>query len=141
MESIKILKTHPFFTGVNFEEVSLPNYTGILPLMQARFAELGVKNDQEEEFKTAELPTMDTQMYAIDENKVVLKGNLCKKNRWMVNQVRFFMLYENGDLRYYKDQHEYKGTIKVGLSSKPRKVDKVTILLTCEVKKKEYKIF
>ncbi len=83
MESIKILKTHPFFTGVNFDEVSLPNYTGILPLMQARFAELGVKNDQEEEFKTAELPTMDTQMYAIDENKVVLKGNLCKKNRWM----------------------------------------------------------
>lgn len=53
--------------------------------MQARFAELGVKNDQEEEFKTAELPTMDTQMYAIDENKVVLKGNLCKKNRWMQN--------------------------------------------------------
>ena len=42
---------------------------------------------------------------------------------------------------YYKDKHEYKGTIQVDVNSKPRRIDKKTILLTCGNKSKEYKIF
>ena len=42
---------------------------------------------------------------------------------------------------YYKDVSEYKGTIQIGVNSKPRKTDKKTILLTCENKQKEYKLF
>ena len=35
---------------------------------------------------------------------------------------------------------EYKGTIKIGLSSRPRKTDRTTILMKCESNGKEYTI-
>ena len=51
-----------------------------------RFEELNVKDDSEEEdrrLSTEMMPTMDTQILAADKTKVIVKGNLCKKNRWM----------------------------------------------------------
>ena len=39
---------------------------------------------------------------------------------------------------YYKDKSEYKGTIKLGLSSKPRKAGRKELCMTCENKNKEY---
>ena len=50
------------------------------------------------------------------------------------------MLYESGDLMYYKDKSEYKGTIKIGLKSKPRKAKKTELIMTCENKGKEYSL-
>ena len=47
-------------------------------------------------------------------------------------------MYESGDLMYYKDKSEYKGTIKLGLSSKPRKAGRKELCMTCENKNKEY---
>ena len=41
---------------------------------------------------------------------------------------------------YYKDMTDFKGSIKVGPTSKVRKTDKKTILLSCERKGKEYTI-
>jgi hypothetical protein len=35
---------------------------------------------------------------------------------------------------------EYKGTIRIGLSSRPRKTDRTTILMKCENNGKEYTI-
>lgn len=67
----------------------------------------------------------------IDKNKIVIKGNLLKKNRYWKKQMRFFVLYQNGELLYYKDLTEKKGAIKVGPSSKIRKTDKKTITMTC----------
>ena len=39
---------------------------------------------------------------------------------------------------YYKDMTEFKGSIKVGPTSKVRKTAKTTVSLTCERKGKEY---
>ena len=50
------------------------------------------------------------------------------------------MLYESGDLMYYKDKSEYKGTIKIGPKSKPRKAKKTELIMTCENKGKEYSL-
>lgn len=33
LDSIKLMKTHPFFEGINFEEISQPSYQGLLPLL------------------------------------------------------------------------------------------------------------
>lgn len=74
----------------------------------------------------------------IDKNKIILKGNLLKKNRWLKKQLRFFILYQNGELMYYKDITDFKGSIKVGPNSKVRKTAKTTISMTCERKGKEY---
>lgn len=39
---------------------------------------------------------------------------------------------------YYKDMTDFKGSIKLGPTSKLRKTAKTTMLLTCERKGKEY---
>lgn len=135
LESIAILKQHPFFYGIDFEAISKPDYTGIQDLVLDRFKELGVKEEEDDDDW---LPATVHEKATFDSDKVILKGNLVKRNRWGNNQVRFFVLYESGDLMYYKDQHEYKGTIKVGVESKPRKTGKTTIMLTCMSKGKKY---
>jgi len=76
----------------------------------------------------------------IDKNKIILKGNLLKKNRYWKKQLRFFILYQSGELMYYKDMTDFKGSIKIGPTSKVRKTAKTTVSLTCERKNKEYTI-
>ena len=39
---------------------------------------------------------------------------------------------------YYKDMTDFKGSIKIGPTSKVRKTAKTTVSLTCERKQKEY---
>ena len=75
---------------------------------------------------------------SIDKNKIIIKGNLIKKNRFLNKQLRFFVLYQSGELMYYKDMNEFKGSIKVGPTSTVRKTAKTTVSLTCERKGKEY---
>ena len=41
---------------------------------------------------------------------------------------------------YYKDMTDFKGSIKLGPTSKVRKTAKTTVSLTCERKNKEYTI-
>lgn len=69
---------------------------------------------------------------------------MLKKNRWFQKQVRYFHLYQNGDLKYYKDVKKYKGKITLGKNSKVLKTgkhqieipsgDKTYILLELEKK-------
>lgn len=73
-------------------------------------------------------------------NHCTWKGNLCKKNWYGNKQIRFFELYTDGELKYYKDEKEYKGTITIGPSSKIVKEGKSTLLIDCVVKKKSYTI-
>jgi serine/threonine protein kinase len=36
-ETLKLLKTHPFFGDIDFDEISKPGYNAIRPLVLARF--------------------------------------------------------------------------------------------------------
>ena len=140
MESTKLLKQHPFFDGIDFNEISSKNYEGnYKPMLQA-FTDIGVDPDQVDsfDFSTGSIAQITPKATQIDKNKVILKGNLLKKNRWLKKQLRFFILYQNGELMYYKDVSDFKGSIKVGPNSKVRKTAKTTISLTCERKGKEY---
>ena len=71
-------------------------------------------------------------------DEIIAKGSLVKKNWYGNKQVRFFELHNNGELKYYADKRDFKGSIQLGPSSKVRKTAKTTITLTCEKKKKEY---
>jgi hypothetical protein len=71
-------------------------------------------------------------------NKCVFKGNLCKKNWYGNKQIRFFELYGNGELKYYKDMKDYKGNINLGPDTKVRKTAKTTITIYCERRKKDF---
>ena len=45
-------------------------------------------------------------------DNIIRVGVLQKRNEWFVKQDRFFVLYTNGEMRYYnKEQH--RGTIRL----------------------------
>ena len=49
LESIKVLKTHPFFAGIDFAQVSKRSYKGLLPIVEKLIpAHLGKLNEAEE---------------------------------------------------------------------------------------------
>ena len=81
LESLKLLKTHPFFEGVDWTAVSSKEYKGIKQLVL----------DAIPEGKSIPQTDIDTRpslgnVFGMsgnplaDENAVVLHGNLCKKN-------------------------------------------------------------
>ena len=49
-----------------------------------------------------------------DQVKIVFKGLLHKKNWYGNKQLRFFVLHNDGEIKYYKDMKEYKGSIQMG---------------------------
>ena len=53
LETIAILKQHPFFAGIDFDEVSSAGYTGLKQMVLDRFKELNVHEDSDEEEETA----------------------------------------------------------------------------------------
>lgn len=62
------MKTHPFFKGVNFEEVSKRKYKGLRTMIY-------------DHYKIGE-PVPEIK------NEVVFKGILIKKNKWGNKQLR-----------------------------------------------------
>ena len=66
--------------------------------------------------------------------QIVLKGNLIKKNWYANKQLRFFELYNNGELKYYKDMKDYKGSISIDGTSRILKTAKTTVEIFCTKK-------
>ena len=54
------------------------------------------------------------------ENNLVHSGDLKKRNPYFMNQTRFFKLYSNGKLEYFKDHTNLRGALQ--LTSKSRVV-------------------
>ena len=66
---------------------------------------------------------------------------MAKKNWLGQKQLRYFELYKNGELRYYKDLNDHKGTIILGKTSNLRKTGRTEITFFSEGNKaKEYKL-
>jgi hypothetical protein len=57
-------------------------------------------------------------------SQLACKGYLLKKNRWFQKQVRYFHLYSNGELKYFKDVKKYKGKITLGKNTRVLKTAK-----------------
>jgi len=134
MESMKVLKGHPFFTGVDFAAISKKNYTGLSKLLVDKHPRLS-------EIDLDKMNLLDVdEGNTIEPLRVVHKGNLCKKNWYGNKQLRFFELYSDGELKYYKDITEFKGSIKITPSSKIIKEGKSTLLIDDMAKKKQYVI-
>ena len=77
-------------------------------------------------------------------SNLICKGYLLKKNRWFNKQIRYFQLYQNGELKYFKDQTKYKGKITLAKNTKVLKtgknqmeiplIDKTYVFLECDRK-------
>ena len=88
LESIKMLKKHPFFEGINFKEVSKSTYKGLKPLVLDILPAfdntkniLNLSNDT----KISDLGNCRNIAMFQDKNKCIFKGKLVKKN-WYGNK-------------------------------------------------------
>ena len=78
LESIAVLKTHPFFHGVDFEKVSSKDFTELTSLLAPHLPQIPGATSQVEEF----VPNLTQD--------IVIQGKLVKKNRFWQKQLRFF---------------------------------------------------
>jgi hypothetical protein len=78
LESIAILKTHPFFQGVDFEKVSNKDFKELPGLLAPHLPQIPGATSQVEEF----VPNLTQD--------IVIQGKLVKKNRFWQKQLRFF---------------------------------------------------
>mmetsp|Transcript_16283 Transcript_16283/g.27527 ORF Transcript_16283/g.27527 Transcript_16283/m.27527 type:complete len:122 (+) Transcript_16283:1138-1503(+) len=51
-------------------------------------------------------------------SNIVHKGELRKKNKYLMKQVRYFTLSDQGEIKYYRDRNEYRGNIWLTNKSK-----------------------
>lgn len=79
LESIKILKTHPFFKGIDFNKVSKKGYDGAKALaieqLKKYHTEQNVLGDNN---RDSVVPSRDVDLGS----RLLLKGNLIKINWW-----------------------------------------------------------
>lgn len=111
------MKTHPFFNGVDFAAISLPNYKDVKAMVDERMPQQYSNEDAVERQSVGNILGMAGNPL-VDHNAVVLQGNICKRNWFGAVQVRFFELYRYGEIKYYKDIKEYKGSITLGPNTK-----------------------
>jgi len=94
------LKTHPFFNGIDFAEVSNKKYKGLKELVMAKQKEF-MTEEEILHFEASNQPRSSMLGTAVDSKQLVLKGNLLKINWYGSKQLRFFELFSNGELKYY----------------------------------------
>lgn len=122
---IQNLKNHPFFKGIDFshpKSLCLSDYhrsliTGSSSSTAQDLIDTSnaAKNiPRRSAFNPSELAFVP----------LVCKGFLLKKNRWFNKQIRYFQLYANGELKYYKDIRKYKGKITLAKNTNVVKTGK-----------------
>jgi len=68
-----------------------------------------------------------------------MHGNLLKKNQWLMKQPRYFKLYSDGIIRYYRKEVEFKVSLfysrvkLISTSAKLRKSAKKNFILKRKV--------
>ena len=147
LESLKNLKKHPFFKGVNFEEVSKDDFRGCMPLVDAikvrveeqKLAKLKLeqqKKEQQDQISSGSFSSISSsQMFEDHGQKILIEGHLIKKNWYNKMQLRHFKLLGNGEVKYFLRQNGKflsKGTFQVSPSTKVTKVDATTLHIQVE---------
>lgn len=114
---IENLKKHPFFNGIDFNQPKSLCLTD-----DHRSLITGVESP-------IATPIIDTRRSGFsptdfETESVVCRGYLLKKNRWFQKQIRYFHLYSNGELKYFKDVKKYKGKITLSEGTRILKTGK-----------------
>lgn len=93
---IKNLKNHPFFSGIDFDHLDKCDVIALLE-------EEDIENAKHSPKVKGSFSNANTLSSSFDENDIVCKGYLLKKNRWFKKQNRLFTLNRKGELAWYKD--------------------------------------
>lgn len=119
LESMDLLKKHSFFEGIDFEEVSSPDYRGCVPLVEkikVRVAEELRIKEEAKRLKAEEqdllmksdsmLSSDDLAVSVFDVSRgsgddVIIEGSLIKRNWYNKMQLRHFQMFKNGDIKYH----------------------------------------
>ena len=78
LESIAVMKSHPFFKGIDFAKVSSKGFKDLSGLLAPHLPQTVGSMSQVEEF----VPNLTQD--------IVIQGKLIKKNRFWQKQLRFF---------------------------------------------------
>ena len=83
------MKDHPYFESINFETLTTlkVDFEGLPPRVDFKNTSI--------EFDSCP--------------QIVYEGILIKVNRFYMRQVRHFVLYSSGEVKYFKNLTEYKG--------------------------------
>jgi hypothetical protein len=92
-DNYSLLKAHPFFNGVNFSNLMKTNVPKKLLLKADSWIDLGAEDSEDKE------------------TKIFFSGDLKKRNEHNMNQLRTFVLFNDGRIHYYKDKILYRGQI------------------------------
>ena len=107
-KSMKKLKDHPFFDGIDFAKISQPGCTG------ARELVVGLVFKLQSE-KREQLASKEAEKSGAAPSRIILKGSLLKENWYRHRQLRYIELYSNGELKYYEvaksGKSEYKSSL------------------------------
>eukprot|EP00347_Sterkiella_histriomuscorum_P019665 403340754 len=119
--NMQSLMKHPFFQNLDFSNPKdLSLNTDLIQYIDENY-QSPTKMDlrllpRKSAFMTSEFTMED----------IVCRGYLLKKNRWFQKQCRFFQLFKNGDLKYFKD-YKYKGKITLTKDTKILKAGRNSI--------------
>ena len=70
---------------------------------------------------------------------VVREGVLQKRNEWYWKQERHFVLYLNGEVKYFQNEADQKGTIVMNKNTKINRTSKTSFEITLD--KRTYYLF
>jgi len=129
--SYEDLMLHPFFTGVDWNTIGsdpipydIDKLKEIIATKQkldifdtestddsSRRSEFSVKLDTPEDFETL-----------FEKSKEIKRGYLLKRNPWLVNQNRLFILTNQPRLMYFKDESTFRGEIPLSKDTECKKI-------------------
>lgn len=120
---IQNLKNHPFFKGIDFNSLASLKLTDYhRSLITGNASPSTPLIDPSSKVAIPRKSAFMPSEFALA--PLILKGFLLKKNRWFQKQIRYFHLYQNGELKYYKDVKKYKGKITLSKSARVLKTAK-----------------
>lgn len=109
------LKCHPFFSGVDFQEVN--NFQVVLAKRFKEPSPITKSLSSSTELSNGRGSDKKSKSTIQDPNSVYHEGEVKKRNKYLWNQVRWFRLYRNGRIDYLKHKKELRGTLQLTADS------------------------
>eukprot|EP00356_Strombidium_inclinatum_P007086 CAMPEP_0170482778 /NCGR_PEP_ID=MMETSP0208-20121228/2644_1 /TAXON_ID=197538 /ORGANISM="Strombidium inclinatum, Strain S3" /LENGTH=155 /DNA_ID=CAMNT_0010755649 /DNA_START=1172 /DNA_END=1635 /DNA_ORIENTATION=- len=111
MTDIEQLKKHSFFRGINFSTLKYKRipFDADFPTEELSSNTLMPLDDFMGESMTTK--NLKSTLAVPSKGEIVIKGLLKKTRKYFMQRERYITVTNNGELRYYRNKVEYRGTL------------------------------